>query len=67
MADFFDQLSDKHIEFIREQHLFFVGTAVADGRVNVSPKGVDSLRVVDSSEADPRLRDHSSSSTRLNW
>ncbi|MFT5483860.1 MAG: hypothetical protein ACI9GW_002519 [Halieaceae bacterium] len=49
MSDFFDQLDNKHIEFIRDQHLFFVGTAVADGRVNVSPKGVDSLRVLDPS------------------
>lgn len=33
-------------EFIRRQRMFFVGTAAADGRVNVSPKGMDSLRVV---------------------
>ena len=26
--------------------MFFVGTAAADGRVNVSPKGMDSLRVL---------------------
>ncbi len=33
-------------EFIQQQHVFFVGTAAADGRVNVSPKGMDSLRVL---------------------
>jgi len=33
--------------FIEQQHLFFVGTAAADGRVNVSPKGQDTLRVLD--------------------
>ncbi|MFL1011420.1 pyridoxamine 5'-phosphate oxidase family protein [Flavisericum labens] len=33
-------------EFISKQHLFFVATAVADGRVNVSPKGYDTLRVL---------------------
>ncbi len=33
-------------EFISRQRIFFVGTAAADGRVNVSPKGMDSLRVV---------------------
>ena len=33
--------------FIEQQHVFFVGTAAADGRVNVSPKGQDTLRVLD--------------------
>lgn len=33
--------------FIEQQRIFFVGTAAADGRVNVSPKGMDSLRVLD--------------------
>lgn len=46
MADKFEELSEKHIEFIQKQHLFFVGTAGADGYVNVSPKGMDSFRVV---------------------
>jgi hypothetical protein len=32
-------------EFILKQHMFFVGTAAADGRVNISPKGMDSLRI----------------------
>ncbi|MBF9221783.1 pyridoxamine 5'-phosphate oxidase family protein [Hymenobacter ruricola] len=32
--------------FIEQQPLFFVGTAAADGRVNVSPKGLDTLRVL---------------------
>jgi hypothetical protein len=49
MADRFDDLSDKHIDFIRKQHIFFVGTAAADGFVNVSPKGMDSFRVIDKS------------------
>jgi hypothetical protein len=35
------------ISFIEKQHLFFVGTAAPDGRVNISPKGLDSLRVID--------------------
>ena len=46
MGKQFDQLSDDHIAFIGAQHLFFVGTAARDGRVNVSPKGMDSLRVL---------------------
>ncbi len=33
-------------EFIRKQHMFFVGTAASDGRVNISPKGMDSLRII---------------------
>ncbi|MDR7091832.1 pyridoxamine 5'-phosphate oxidase family protein [Cellvibrio fibrivorans] len=35
-------------EFIARQKLFFVGTATEDSRVNISPKGMDSLRVLDS-------------------
>ncbi len=34
-------------DFIEKQNMFFVGTAAPDGRVNVSPKGMDSLRVLD--------------------
>lgn len=33
-------------KFIEKQHVFFVGTAMKEGRVNVSPKGMDSLRVL---------------------
>jgi hypothetical protein len=33
--------------FIEEQKLFFVATAPMDGRVNLSPKGLDTLRVLD--------------------
>lgn len=47
MAEFFDQLNEKHIDFIGNQHIFFVGTAASSGKVNVSPKGMDSLRVLD--------------------
>lgn len=47
MGQKFAQLETKQIEFIQKQHLFFVGTAGAGGRVNVSPKGMDTLRVID--------------------
>lgn len=50
MAEKFEQLNDKHIEFIKNQHVFFVGTAGVDGFVNVSPKGMDSFRVIDKSK-----------------
>lgn len=46
MGQQFKELSEKHIRFISEQKLFFVGTATADSRVNISPKGMDSLRVL---------------------
>lgn len=35
--------------FIERQQLFFVATAAPDGRVNVSPKGANTLRVLDES------------------
>ncbi|WP_299380220.1 pyridoxamine 5'-phosphate oxidase family protein [uncultured Kiloniella sp.] len=41
-------LSKKHKEFILQQPLFFVATAGKDSRVNVSPKGLDSLRIINS-------------------
>jgi hypothetical protein len=47
MAKRFTEIKDSLREFIERQQIFFVGTAAADGRVNVSPKGMDSLRVLD--------------------
>jgi predicted pyridoxine 5'-phosphate oxidase superfamily flavin-nucleotide-binding protein len=35
--------------FIERQKLFFVATAAPDGRVNLSPKGMDTLRILDDS------------------
>ena len=46
MAKQFTQIDDAHHTFIEAQHMFFCGTAAADGRVNLSPKGMDSLRVI---------------------
>lgn len=43
--DLFDSLTSKHEQFIAAQKLFFVATAGAEGRVNLSPKGLDSLRI----------------------
>jgi hypothetical protein len=40
------QLNGTLVDFIRAQPMFFVATAAADGRVNVSPKGLSSLRVM---------------------
>ncbi|MES2625363.1 MAG: pyridoxamine 5'-phosphate oxidase family protein [Pseudomonadota bacterium] len=47
MAQRFTEIKDSLRKFIEKQHIFFVGTAAADGRVNISPKGMDSLRVLD--------------------
>ena len=41
-----DHITPELQEFIEKQKLFFVGTAATDGRVNVSPKGTDSFRVI---------------------
>ena len=46
MAEFFDSLGDKHAAMIERQPVFFVATAAADGRINLSPKGYDCFRVL---------------------
>ena len=46
MAEFFDALDERHVEMIGKQPVFFVATAAADGRINLSPKGYDSFRVL---------------------
>jgi Pyridoxamine 5'-phosphate oxidase len=47
MAKFFDKLSESLIDFINEQKMFFTATAPDEGRINLSPKGNDSLRILD--------------------
>ena len=42
----FNRLNKRFTRFIEEQRLFFVATADREGRVNLSPKGLDSLRVL---------------------
>lgn len=49
MAQQFETLTPRLTAFIAAQPMFFVATAARDGRVNVSPKGLDSLRVHDPS------------------
>jgi len=48
MAKFLQKLNVGLTEFINKQHLFFVATAPLEGRINLSPKGMDSLRVLNS-------------------
>jgi len=47
VAERFTQLEPEHIDFIARQHIFFVGTAGAEGFINVSPKGMDSFRILE--------------------
>lgn len=46
MGQKYTEISEKHSQFIAEQKIFFVGTAAETGRVNISPKGMDSLRIL---------------------
>lgn len=46
MAQFFEFIQIAHLDFIRAQPIFFVASAAKEGRVNCSPKGMDTLRVL---------------------
>ncbi|MER2509853.1 MAG: pyridoxamine 5'-phosphate oxidase family protein [Amaricoccus sp.] len=46
MAKQFSGFEPEHERFVAEQHIFFVATAAPEGRVNLSPKGMDSVRVL---------------------
>lgn len=42
----FTEITEEHRCFIEHQQMYFVATAAPEGRVNVAPKGMDSLRVL---------------------
>jgi hypothetical protein len=46
MAKFYTQLDDDLRAFIAAQHIFFNASAPNRGRINVSPKGLDTFRVL---------------------
>jgi hypothetical protein len=46
MSEWFKRITPVMKEFIAEQKVFFVATAPHEGRINLSPKGMDTLRVV---------------------
>ena len=50
MAEQFAELREELSQFITTQKVFFVATAAPDGRINLSPKGQDSLRVLSPTE-----------------
>lgn len=44
--EFFDHITDTHADFVARQPVFFVATAAAEARINLSPKGMDCFRVL---------------------
>lgn len=46
MAKFFPELSAAHRTFIEKQRMFFVASAPRSGRVNLSPKGLETFRIL---------------------
>ncbi|WP_020527499.1 pyridoxamine 5'-phosphate oxidase family protein [Flexithrix dorotheae] len=50
MGKFSNTLTKKDIDFIASQHIFFTATAPFEGRINVSPKGMNSFRVINENE-----------------
>jgi hypothetical protein len=49
MARFYPALEARHRDFIAAQKLFFTASGPADSRLNLSPKGMASLRVLSDS------------------
>lgn len=47
MGKQFDRIEPHHREFIERQRIFFNASAAAEGHVNVSPRDVAALRVID--------------------
>lgn len=45
MARLYEALTESHVSFIEAQHMFFTATAPESGRINLSPKGMDTFRV----------------------
>jgi hypothetical protein len=48
MGKFSNTIGENHKAFIQQQHMFFVATAPLkeNGRINLSPKGLDSFRIL---------------------
>lgn len=49
MGQQYSEIPDRVIDFINDQKIFFVGTATSDSRISISPKGMDSFRIIDKS------------------
>ncbi len=48
MATFYEELDEKLQQFIAEQKIYFTATAPAEGRISLSPKGLNTFRCLDS-------------------
>ncbi len=46
MSEWFKSVTSEMKQFIAQQKVFFVATAPHEGRINLSPKGMDTFRVV---------------------
>ena len=46
MSKFYTKLTSRVQKFMKAQKMFFVATAPKNGRINLSPKGMDSIRVI---------------------
>ena len=51
MSKFYETITPDIRDFIAEQKVFFVATAPQEGRINLSPKGMDTFRVLDERRA----------------
>jgi hypothetical protein len=47
MAKFYSDINPSLQNFIKEQKIFFTATAPRSGRINLSPKGIDTFRYLD--------------------
>lgn len=50
MGKRYENLDAAHVDFISKQKIFFVATAMKDGSINLSPKGMDSFRIINSNK-----------------
>jgi len=46
MSKFFSEITPELQDFLKAQKIFFVATAAQEGRINLSPKGYNTLRVL---------------------
>lgn len=46
----YDHINQRIQKFISAQKIFFVATATNQGRINLSPKGMDSFRIINSTK-----------------
>ena len=46
MAKFYEEINETLARFIESQKIFFVASAAQSGRINLSPKGYDALKIL---------------------